>query len=134
MFDEYAKKLKSIQANVPAVFKKVAKLGANHFRNEAVKRTDKERLVDTGNYRRNWQGEAIEPQEGLYGIACMNNVEYASFLEEGHRLRNGKRWKGRFVGRMSLEETRYYCLVKLDEMFEKLYASYQRGFTKPDGE
>ena len=133
MFDEYAKKLEGIQEDVPKVFKKVAQLGANHFRNEAVNRTNKEGLVDTGNYRRNWHGETIEPQKDMYGVACINSVEYASFLEEGHKLRNGKRWKGRSVGRMSLEETRYYCLKKLDEIFEKLYTSYQKRFTGSNG-
>ena len=131
MFDEYKKKIEAIGENAPKVFKKVAQLGAVKFRNAAVTRTDQERLVDTGNYRRNWNGEAIE-FEGDYGIVCQNNVEYASFLEEGHRMRNGRRWKGRFVGRMAREETRYYCYVKLDEMFQKLYAKYQRGFTTPD--
>lgn len=132
MFDDYAKKLKNIGANVPKVFKKVAKLGANKFRNEAVKITDREKLVDTGNYRRNWNGEAIEPEQGVYGIAGINTVDYASHLEYGHKLRNGGRWKGRFVGREALEETEFYCLEQLDKTFEKLYTDYQKGFTTPE--
>lgn len=134
MFDNYAEKLKKIGANVPAVFKRVAKLGAVKFRNEAVKITDKEKLVDTGNYKRNWTAEAIEPQNDVYGIVGGNTVNYASHLEYGHKLRNGGRWKGRFVGRQAFDETEFYCLEQLDKAFEKLYTQYQRGFIKPDGE
>lgn len=134
MFDEYAKKLESIQANVPAVFQMVAKKGAVKARNEAVKITDKEKLVDTGNYRRNWHGQAIEVSNDTYGVQLENGVEYASFLEEGHKLKNGKRWKGKFVGRQAIDETRYYCIQELDKQFDKLYTDYQRGFTKPDSQ
>ena len=132
MFDEYAKKLKDIKANVPAVFQKVAKLGAVKARNEAVKITDEEKLVDTGAYKRNWHAEGVEVANDTYGVTLINSMDYASHLEWGHKLRNGKRWKGKFVGRRAIDETRYYCLQKLDDMFEKLYAKYQRGFTTPD--
>ena len=132
MFDEYAKKLKDIKANVPAVFQKVAKLGAVKARNEAVKIADEEKLVDTGAYKRNWHAEGVEVANDTYGVTLINSMDYASHLEWGHKLRNGKRWKGKFVGRRAIDETRYYCLQKLDDMFEKLYAKYQRGFTTPD--
>jgi hypothetical protein len=194
MFDEYAKKLKDIKANVPEVFKKVAGHGAVHFRNEAVKRTDKEGLVDTGAYKRNWEAAAVEFDKETFGVVGYNGMEYASFLEDGYDIKkehfvpfpdsgeqkkvkhtplnaegkvisrakatggkdsgggiqkfmrefrqkypNAKgflakprRFKGRKIGRMSMAETRYFCIQKLDEMFEKLYTKYQRGFTTPD--
>lgn len=121
LFDDYAKKLKDLNADVPAIFENVAKRGALRFRKEAVKLTDKEKLVDTGNYRRNWNAQSglIAPE--TYAIEASNNVEYASHLEYGHKLRNGGRWKGRFVGRRSLDETRYYCIQQLDDEFEKAY-------------
>ena len=132
MFDEYAEKLKSIQADVPKVFKLVAKKGAIKAENEAKNITDKERLVDTGNYKRNWNGKQIKPQEDVYGVQLENNVEYASFLEEGHRMRNGKRWRGRFVGRQALNEAHYYCIQQLDKMTDKLFEQYHKRFTTPD--
>ena len=132
MFDEYAEKLKSIQADVPKVFKLVAKKGAIKAENEAKNITDKERLVDTGNYKRNWNGKQIEPQEDVFGVQLENPVEYASFLEEGHRMRNGKRWRGRFVGRQALSEAHYYCIQQLDKMTDKLFEQYHKGFTQPD--
>lgn len=134
MFDEYFKKIEEIGANAPKVFETVAKKGAIHFRNQAVKLTDEEKLVDTGAYRRNWHGEAVKFDEKTYGVACSNSMEYASFLEYGHKYRNGKKWKGRFVGQRALDDTDFYCIEQLDDMFEKLYTQHQRGFTTPDSQ
>lgn len=132
MFDEYAKKLKKVQADVPAIFKKVAGKAAIKFVNVAKKLTDDEGLVNTGNYRRNWHAERIEPQPDTYGVLCQNGVEYASHLEHGHKLRNGGRWKGRFVGQRALDEAHFYCLEQLDDEFEKAFTSYHRSFIKPE--
>ena len=119
MFNEYAKKLKELEQDVPKIFEKVAKKGAIKFRNEAQDRTDKEGLVDTGAYKRNWLGKATEPLPAVYGVECTNNMEYASHLEYGHKLRNGKRWKGRFVGELSMREAEYYCVQQLEKELEK---------------
>lgn len=129
MFDEYREKLESIGANSDKVFKRVAKLGAKQFETEAKKLTDLEGLVDTGTYRRNWNGEQAEI-EGEQAILCQNNVEYASFLENGHKYKNGKRWRGRFVGRRALDEVRYWCIKKLDDIFDKMFTKYHKGFTQ----
>lgn len=129
MFDEYRKKLEDIGANSDKVFKKVAKQGAKFFEKEAVRLTDQEKLVDTGTYRRNWTGEQAEI-EGEQAIIGANPIEYASFLEEGHKLRNGKRWKGRFVGRRAMDELRYYCIKRLDDLFDKLFTKYHQSFTQ----
>ena len=131
MFDEYRKKLEDIGANSDKVFKKVAKQGAKFFQKEAVRLTDQEKLVDTGTYKRNWTGEQAEI-EGEQAIIGANPVEYASFLEEGHKLRNGKRWRGRFVGRRAMDELRYYCIKRLDDLFDKLFTKYHQSFTQSD--
>ena len=131
MFDEYRKKLEDIGANSDKVFKKVAKQGAKFFQKEAVRLTDQEKLVDTGTYRRNWTGEQAEI-EGEQAIIGANPVEYASFLEEGHKLRNGKRWRGRFVGRRAMDELRYYCIKRLDDLFDKLFTKHHQSFTQSD--
>jgi hypothetical protein len=120
LFDKYAKKLKDLGADVPDVFRKVAKKGAVKFVKEAKNRTDNEHLVDTGNYKRNWFAEAEQVLPNTYAIICQNNVDYASFLEEGHRMRDGKRWKGRFVGKQSLDATEGYTILELREEIEKM--------------
>lgn len=121
MFDEYAKKLKELGEDVPKIFKQVAKRGAKKFVNEAQNITDEERLVDTGYYKRNWVAKEFEASPDVEAIEVKNNAEYASFLEYGHRLRNGARWQGKFVGRRALDETRYYCVQQLDKAFEKAF-------------
>lgn len=121
MFDEYAKKLKTLEQDVPKIFKKVSKRGAIKFVKLAKDRTEKEGLVDTGNYKRNWEAEAIEPLPEIYGIECKNSVEYASFLEYGHRIRNGGKTKGKFVGKLSLEDTEFFCIEELETALEKAY-------------
>lgn len=117
MFDEYAKKLKELQEDVPKIFERVAKKGAIKFVNEAKKRTDKEHLVDTGNYKRSWSAEVIEPLPEIYGVQCVNTAEYASFLERG----TGKGIKGRFVGKLSMEDAEFYCIEQLETALKKAY-------------
>lgn len=156
MFDGYYKKLKDLEQDVPEIFKKVAKKGAIKFVNEAKKRTDTELLFDTGNYKRNWNAEVIEPLPETYGVQCENNVEYASFLENGYTIkkdyfvpfdkmesgvktklfiqqfkakypnakgfiRKAGRYKGKFVGKLALEDARFYCLEQLEDALDKAY-------------
>lgn len=85
-FNDYAKKLEALNENVPAIFKQVAGRGAVHAENEAKRLTDQEKLVDTGAYRRNWNAEVIKDGED-YGITLQNNMEYASWLEDGYDIR-----------------------------------------------
>ena len=117
MFDEYEEKLKKLGKDIPEVFKKVAKRGSKKFVNVAKDRTDKEHLVDTGNYKRNWNAEQIEPLPDTYGVKCENPVEYASFLEYGTK----RGIKGRFVGKLSLEDARFFCLEELETTLEKAF-------------
>lgn len=119
MFDEFAKKLKELEADVPKIFKKVAKRGAIKFVNEAQNRTDREGLVDTGAYKRNWRAKDIEPSPDVYGAECTNNMEYATFLEYGHRTRGNTKVKGRFVGELSMGDARFYCLEELEKEIKK---------------
>ncbi len=156
MFDEYKKRLKELEQDVPKIFEEVAKRGAIKFVNEAKNLTDAEALVDTGAYKRNWNAQAIEPLPEVYGVECKNNMEYASFLEEGYVvkkdyfipfdkmdksaktkafiaefkskypnakgfIRKAGRYKGKFIGRRSIDEARYYCLQQLEKAVEKAF-------------
>lgn len=50
-------------------------------------RDTKERTpVDTGHLRRNWQVSRVEKHGECYEIAVSNNIEYAPFVENGHRI------------------------------------------------
>lgn len=118
MFDDYFKKINDLTGDATKVFRKVAIKGATFFENMAKEKTTEERLVDTGNYRRNWVGEAIKVGEDN-AILGSNGVEYASHLEFGHKLRNGGRWQGRFVGDRSLQETAYHCITEFDKAWQR---------------
>lgn len=87
MFDDYAKRLEKLGADVPKIFKMVAKKGAVHAENTAKRMTTEEKLVDTGAYRRSWNGESIKTENDVYGITLQNDMEYASFLEDGYDIR-----------------------------------------------
>jgi hypothetical protein len=137
-FDDYKKRIEAMGASVPKIFNAFSKQAAIHFRNEAVAETDRQGLVDTGNYRRNWNGQAFKEGDD-YGVICSNEVEYASWLEEGHGLRgineNRKykikrpnqidipkvRYKGHFVGRAALEDTRATLLIEMDKELDILF-------------
>lgn len=126
MFDEFARDLKKLEADVPKIFTKVAKKGAVKFVKEAKKKTDKEGLVDTGAYKGAWFAEAVD-LGGVAAIDCTNNMDYAMHLEKGHKLRNGGRWKGRFVGRQSILETSAYCYFQLANELDKAHNKYLKG-------
>lgn len=132
MFEQYIKKLENIHADVPKIFKTIALKGAKFAENKAKKLTDEEKLVDTGNYKRNWYAERIEPQPNVYGVLLENTVDYASHLEDGHNIKGGGRWKGRKIGKRSIDEAEWYCIEQLDKAFEKAFNEYHRSFTRPE--
>lgn len=60
-----------------------------------------------GNLRRGWTvGEVVKTNNG-YKVEVINSVEYASYVEYGHRTRNHKGWvSGRFMLTISENEIR----------------------------
>lgn len=60
-----------------------------------------------GNLRRDWTvGEVVKTNNG-YKVEVINSVEYASYVEYGHRTRNHKGWvPGRFMLTISENEIR----------------------------
>lgn len=48
--------------------------------------------VDTGHLRRNWAMGTVEKAGNTYIVTVSNNVEYASFVEEGHRNKTHTGW------------------------------------------
>lgn len=61
--------------------------------------------VDTGNLRRNWNMGTVEKVGNEYIVTVSNNVDYASFVEYGHRNKNHTRWvRGRYMLTISENE------------------------------
>lgn len=131
-FKDYAKKLEALGENVPAIFKQVAGRGAVHAENTAKQLTDKEKLVDTGAYRRNWNAEGVELEKDVYAITLQNSMDYASHLEQGHRLRNGKRWQGRFVGARTLSDTEGEVILTLQEEIDIAMTQQKFGLSRAE--
>lgn len=132
MFDDYAKRLEKLGADVPKIFKMVAKKGAIHAENTAKRMTTEEKLVDTGAYRRNWNGESVELDKTTHGITLQNNMEYASHLEWGHKLRNGKHWKGRFVGKKTMNDTEGWAILELRNEIDIAMLEKEHGLTRKE--
>ena len=95
---------------VSAIFEDVGDTAAKTFVAEAKKETSAQNLVKTGNYRRSWTAE-VEKSGLDTSVKCINEAEYASHLEHGHRIvtrtgrDTGKKTRGRFVGLIRIIKT-----------------------------
>ena len=132
MFEDYAKRIENMGANAPKIFKTVALWGAKQAVNEAKEITDRYNKVDTGNYRLNWFAERIEPEKNVYGVQLENPVEYASFIEEGYKLKNGGRMPGFFIGRQALDNTEARIIMKLRDEIEILMLQKNYGLSRKE--
>lgn len=79
--------------------------------------------------------ERFIPFDKLKGTPKSNNLINA--LKSKYPNAKGikikpRRFKGRFIGRRAMDETRYYVIKKLDDTFDRLFTKYQRGFTQSD--
>ncbi|MBP3037983.1 HK97 gp10 family phage protein [Bacillaceae bacterium Marseille-Q3522] len=80
-----------------------------------------------GQLRRGWKITDVKRRGSIFEITIFNNVEYASFVENGHRTRGGggQGWvEGQFMLRISLEEIQQIMPALLgkryNEFLEKL--------------
>ena len=61
--------------------------------------------VISGTLRRGWTVGEMKKMNGGYEIEVVNPIEYASYVESGHRTRGGKGWvPGRFMMAVSASE------------------------------
>lgn len=74
------------------------------FRSE--RKIKKRTPVDTGHLRRNWKVGTVERQGNALVVEIYNPVDYASFVEYGHRTgKDLTRWvPGRFMATISMQE------------------------------
>lgn len=122
-FEEFTKKMQEIEGVIPEKFLKVAKKAGIKFVNEAKNLTDEEKLVDTGNYKRNWHADIGVIGNGkAFIVKCQNPVEYANHLEWGHKIHGtDRKTKGRFVGKQSLEKAQEYAIEELKNELGDLF-------------
>ena len=120
-FEQFNQSMRETEGVIPEIFEKVAKKAAIKFVNEAKDLTDKEKLVDTGSYKRNWTGDVAKPAKKFWVVKGYNPVNYASHLEYGHKLRNGTRWKGRFVGTQAIKKAEEFAVEQLKKELGSLF-------------
>lgn len=80
-----------------------------------------------GTLRRGWTVGKIENINGIYKIEIINPVEYASFVEYGHRTSNHKGWvEGKFMLTISEQEIQNIAPRVLESIIKKkLEASFK---------
>lgn len=90
-------------------------------RTKHVKFTPKESGKQGGTLRRGWTVGETKKEGNNYVIEIINPVEYASYVEYGHRTPNHKGWvKGRFMMTISEQEIEQLAPVLLEKKIQKL--------------
>lgn len=126
MFENALKSYQQRKARLNNAWEDLGKIAADKFVEEAKSETTLQNLVKTGNYRRNWTSD-IDKKGKDTVVKCINNAEYASHLEYGHRIvtRSGKdtgrKTIGRFVGRTAIQNTRRYISGSVKKLLRKIF-------------
>lgn len=104
------KQLEGLQSERDALMEACAKELAGRLLRKVKKRTPVGDYPENtgkkgGTLRRGWTVGEISNVNGLYKIEIINPVEYASFVEYGHRTANHKGWvEGKFMLTISEQE------------------------------
>lgn len=78
-----------------------------------------------GELRRNWILEGVSRTSDGYIVTIVNNTEYASWVENGHRKADHSGWvEGKFFLKVTLEEV----MEKLPSIVGPAYEEYLKGF------
>ena len=126
MWENYKKALKQRQERINNAWGELGDIAANKFVDEAKKETTLQKLVKTGNYRGSWTSNAIKKGVDTV-VKCINNAEYASHLEYGHRIvtrsgvDTGRKTQGRFVGRTAINRTRKFISDDVKKLLRKIF-------------
>lgn len=72
--------------------------------NRVLRRTKQKTPVDTGHLRRNWTLGNVTRDGDTFEIEIYNNVEYAEYIEYGHRKLKGGFVSGYYMLTLSIKE------------------------------
>ncbi|MDO5714819.1 MAG: HK97 gp10 family phage protein [Tissierellia bacterium] len=86
--EKYKDRLENIKNNMDQLTERACYNLALRVYRDARKNTP----VDTGDLRKGWSITKIEKQDAFYQVRIKNDVEYADYVESGHRTRDHKRW------------------------------------------
>ena len=109
--DNFLKGIDNIQNNFHGDLQRlIEKHGGILLRNTKMKTP-----VDTGQLRRSW-----ELEKGDLYVKLYNNVEYAQFVEFGHRTRGGKSYvEGVYMLKKTFEKTEEKFTNDLEKLLKK---------------
>ncbi len=78
-----------------------------------------------GTLRRGWSIKSISKKGNIFEIEIINPVEYSSYVESGHRTKNGGWVEGHFMLKISCDEvaqtTPKILEVKLNKMLKEVF-------------
>ena len=126
MWENALKSYNQRKARLNNAWEDLGKIAADKFVEEAKSETTLQSLVKTGNYRRNWTSD-IDKKGKDTVVKCINNAEYASHLEYGHRIvprsgiDTGRQTLGRFVGRTAIQNTRRFISGSVKKLLRKIF-------------
>lgn len=126
MWDNFKQAIERRKQRLNAAWEDLGDITANKFVEEAKNETSLQRLVKTGNYRGSWNADVIKKGKDT-SIKCINNAEYASHLEYGHRIvtrtgrDTGRKTQGRFVGRTAINRTRKFISASVKKLLRKIF-------------
>lgn len=84
--------------------------------------------VDTGELRQGWTIGTIQKVGSNYLVEIINPVEYAKYVEFGHRTRNHEGWvEGRFMLTISQEELEREMPAILDRKLQQFMDRFLGG-------
>ena len=123
-YDDLSKfydQMKLLEKDVNDICEACAKEIAARLLAKVIKRTP----VKTGTLRRGWSGNVqnmkVKKTGDLYTIEVINPVEYAEYVEYGHRTKDHKGWvSGKFFLTISEEEIRQSADGILEKKIAKM--------------
>lgn len=113
--DEVKGKLNFLNNNFPSSIKNVM----NKIGGTLLKTTRMKTPVLTGNLRRKWAIGEVKADANEASVEIINNAEYASPVEFGHKTRGGGFVPGRFMLKQGMDETEKQAASIIDTEMQK---------------
>lgn len=117
--DDYIKRLQNANKSIRAL-----EVIANEISKRILRSVKKNTPVDKGRLRKGWDVEIKRTSDG-YDVIVSNNVEYAPYVEYGHRSKGGTGWVN---GHFMLTKAESEIADKLPSIVEKKLKQCMEGW------
>ncbi len=99
-FETFVKTFEVLQKN----FEQFLRQFLLEMANRVISKVKPKTPVDTGALKSEWQIGEVTISEDKLEVEIINGQEYASYIEYGHRLTNGKWQEGKFMLTISIDD------------------------------